>query len=124
MRDLAAYIGAEKIALADARTHDDIIAYTSGLMHVSAAALCMDFHPQMSGAFTAGAFRDCTRIANINPGMWSELLLLNKDPLLKHLDHYIGRLLRLREALAEGDGETLYALLEKAGENKREMLKR
>ncbi|MCL2677813.1 MAG: prephenate dehydrogenase [Clostridiales bacterium] len=124
MHGLAAHIGATKIAVTNARTHDEIIAYTSGLMHVSAAALCMDFHPQTSGAFTAGAFRDCTRIANINPGMWSELLLMNKEPLLQQLDNFAQRLSQVRKALESGDKAALYALLERAGENKREMLKR
>ncbi len=86
MKKMATYIGASRIAVSHPVEHDGIIAYTSDLMHISASGLCMDFHPNMSLAFTAGAYRDCTRIANINPALWTELLLENSENILVHLD--------------------------------------
>jgi prephenate dehydrogenase len=124
MRALAAHIGATRLALCHCDRHDAIIAYTSDLMHIAAAGLCMDFHPDMRAAFTAGAFRDCTRIADINAAAWTELLLANASNTQATLDTYIKRLQSVRDALADRDEKTLFRLLEQAGRNKREMLQR
>lgn len=123
MKELSAYIGS-RCTVSKPELHDDIIAYTSDLMHLSATALCMDFHPEMNSYFTAGAFRDCTRIANINPVLWSELFLMNDEYILPHLATYIEYLQKLETAIKEKDKEELYRLLEQARVNKLEMLKR
>ena len=124
MRALGKAIGATRIAVSEPELHDDIIGYTSDLMHISATALCMHYHPEMTSAYTAGAFRDCTRIANINPELWTELLLTNADKTLPHLDTYIEYLTKMQEALRQNDAQTLYDLLDLAGTNKKEMLDR
>jgi prephenate dehydrogenase len=93
-------------------------------MHISAAGLCLDFHPEMTLAHTAGAFRDCTRIADINADAWTELLSANKINVLNALDAYIGGLGAIRDAIAAGDKQSLRALLNKAGGNKRDLLTR
>ncbi len=124
MRALGKAIGATRIAVSEPELHDDIIGYTSDLMHISATALCMHYHPDMTSAYTAGAFRDCTRIANINPDLWTELLLTNADKTLPHLDTYIDFLMKMQNALRQNDAKTLYELLELAGTNKKEMLDR
>lgn len=123
MEELAEHIGA-RAALCDPALHDDIIAYTSDLMHLSATALCMDFHKDMDSRFAAGAFRDCTRVANINPGLWTELFLLNGESILPHLDAYIDSLSQLGEAIRKEDGKELQRLLTIARDNKKEMLTR
>jgi prephenate dehydrogenase len=124
MRELAAYIGASRVAVSPPDEHDSIIAYTSGLMHIASAGLCVEYHPGMTSAFTAGAFRDCTRVADINAAAWTELLLDNRAHTLSRLDGYIGSLQKIREAIASSDEKSLSALLERAGKNKREMLTR
>ncbi|GHV17025.1 prephenate dehydrogenase [Clostridia bacterium] len=124
MRDLARYIGATKVAVTEPSKHDEIIAYTSDLMHVSAAALCINFHCDMSGAYTAGAFRDCTRVADINAAAWAELLTSNRENTVAALDKYIGDLVRIRGEISENNSEKLCEILRIAGENKREMLTR
>jgi prephenate dehydrogenase len=124
MSDVARHIGATKLAVAPAGLHDQIIAYTSDLMHIAAAALCMDYHPGMTSAYTAGAFRDCTRIGDINAEAWTELLMGNSDNTVSVLERYMGRLSEVRDALREGDAARLTALLELGGANKRAMLGR
>jgi len=124
MRELAGYIGVTRLAVSPAGIHDEIIAYTSDLMHISAAGLCLDYHRSMSSAYTAGAYRDCTRIADINAEAWTELLMANRLNTMEYLDRHIGGLEKIRECLAERDDKGLYELLEIAGQNKREMLKR
>jgi prephenate dehydrogenase len=124
MRELAEYIGAARLAVVPPAEHDAIIAYTSDLMHIASAGLCIDYHPDITPAFTAGAFRDCTRVADINAGAWTELLLDNREHTLRRLDGYIDSLRRIRDALKDGDEAGLFSLLERAGTNKREMLTR
>lgn len=124
MKELAAHIGATKITVTDYRRHDEIIAYTSDLMHIASAGLCVDFHPDLTSAFTAGAFRDCTRVADINADAWTELLLSNGPNVVNALDRYLDSLSRMRRALTDRDDDALHDLLERAGHNKREMLRR
>ncbi|MDR3075761.1 MAG: prephenate dehydrogenase [Synergistaceae bacterium] len=124
MKEVAGYIGATRLAVAPPHEHDAIIAYTSDLMHIAAAGLCAEYHPGITSAFTAGAFRDCTRVADINAGAWAELLTDNRAHTLACLDRYIDSLREMRGALAAGDEKKLRAILERAGENKREMLTR
>lgn len=122
MLALAAYIGAKHTAVTDPEMHDDIIAYTSDLMHISAGALCMNYHPETTKAYTAGAFRDCTRIANMDAGLWAELLICNSEKIVPHLEGYIQNLLLIQNAMREQDLEQLQALLERASNHKKELL--
>ena len=126
VQELALHIGVNsaRMAVAPYDKHDAIIAYTSDLMHIAATALCMDYHPDMSSAFTAGAFRDCTRIADINAPAWTELLMSNRDHVGAALDSYIAALVYIRQALAQQDSAGLCALLARGGENKRGMLQK
>ena len=124
MQELGKYIGATKIAVANPELHDDIIGYTSDLMHISATSLCMHRHPDMTSAYTAGAFRDCTRVSNINPDLWTELLLTNAHGILPHLNRYIDDLQKMKQAIETGDANALHELLALASKNKKEMLTR
>ncbi|MDR0615825.1 MAG: prephenate dehydrogenase [Synergistaceae bacterium] len=124
MRDMASYIGAARVAVCPPDEHDSVIAYTSDLMHIASAALCVDYHPGMTSAFTAGAFRDCTRVADIDAEAWTELLMDNREFIKDRLDRYISNLSAIRGALEEKDGRKLFGILSHAGKNKREMLKR
>ncbi|MDR1927826.1 MAG: prephenate dehydrogenase [Oscillospiraceae bacterium] len=122
MRALAGYIGATRLSVVGPEEHDQLIAYTSDLMHVAAAGLCLHPQPGINPAFTAGAFRDCTRIADINAAAWTELLLDNRANTVARLEQYMEDLSALRSALLENDAPRLHALLCQAGENKRDML--
>ncbi|MDR2670610.1 MAG: prephenate dehydrogenase/arogenate dehydrogenase family protein, partial [Oscillospiraceae bacterium] len=124
MRAMARHIGIAHLAVAPPDRHDAVVAYTSDLMHIAAAGLCMDYHPEITSAFTAGAYRDSTRVADINADAWTELLLGNRAHTQVWLDRYIENLRRVSAALADGDADALHALLARAGQNKREMLQR
>ena len=119
--EMAHYIGATRITAADCGEHDRIIAYTSDLMHLAAAGLCLDFPHAMNRAYTAGAFRDCTRIAKINPKLWTELFLSNRENVILEIDRYQNSLNRLRTAIETNDAAALSALLKTASENKEAM---
>ena len=119
--ELAQHIGAARIAQAGPEEHDALIAYTSDLMHAAAVGLCVHPHPGFDPAFTAGAFRDCTRVADINAGAWTELLMDNRKNTAGALGTYIEDLQAMREALLNEDRQALHALLQTAGDNKRRM---
>ena len=121
IREMAHYIGATRITQATPEEHDSVIAYTSDLMHIAAAGLCLDYHPEMNRAYTAGAFRDCTRIACINPELWTELFLANRENTVNEIGRYIESLLRLKDAIDSNDAEELQALLSQVRENKQTM---
>ncbi|MBQ9756948.1 MAG: prephenate dehydrogenase/arogenate dehydrogenase family protein [Clostridia bacterium] len=118
VREMAKFIGATRITESAPEEHDSVIAYTSDLMHVSAAALCLDYNSKMNRAYTAGAFRDCTRIANINPQLWSQLFLENKDFLLEELDTFLSSLSKFKSAIEASDKQALIRLLSSVRENK------
>lgn len=122
MKEMAVHIGATRLAVVSPELQDDIIAHTSSLMHIASAGLCLDYHPEMTSAFTAGAFRDCTRVADINAAAWTELLMDNRLHALERLDNYIDNLGLFRKALDEFDNQALFGLLKEAGDNKRKML--
>lgn len=122
VQDMAKHIGCARIETVDYIKHDEIIAYTSDLMHIASAGLCLSYHSDLTLTFTAGAFRDCTRIADINADAWTELLLANKDCVVDCLDKYIDDLKNMRESIAQNDNTKLHELLTRAGDNKREML--
>jgi len=121
MRELAQYIGAARVAEADAQAHDALIAYTSDLMHAAAAGLCVSPPSGFDPAFAAGAFRDCTRVAGINAGAWTELLMDNRANTAKALARYIEDLQAMQAALENENRPALHALLQTAGDNKRWM---
>ena len=121
LHELARHIGAARVAEAEAPAHDALIAYTSDLMHAAAAGLCVRPHPDFHLAFTAGAFRDCTRVADINAGAWTELLMDNRENTAAALGRYVEDLQAMQRALLEEDRGALHALLQTAGDNKRAM---
>lgn len=118
LKSVAKYIGATRITQASPEDHDSIIAYTSDLMHISAAALCLDYNKKMNRAYTAGAFRDCTRIAHIAPELWTELFIANSEYTVAEIDRFITSLNRLRTAISEKDAKLLTEMLSEVRENK------
>ena len=88
-----------------------MIAFTSQLAHVvSSAYVKTPLAPKHKG-FSAGSFRDMTRVARLNENMWTELFLENDDLLLRETELLIGQLTEYRDALKSRDEEKLRSLL-------------
>lgn len=121
LTELSRYVGAGRICVNNAEDHDRIIAYTSDLMHISATSLCAVHPGDMTMAHTAGAFRDCTRIANINPTLWTELFMQNARHILPVLEEYISHLTTFHTALKEKDKVFIHDFLDHSSKNKKEM---
>lgn len=118
VEEMAEYIGCRRSVRCDTQTHDDMIAYTSQLMHVVAAALCDSPYLKRSADFSAGSLRDCTRVALINAPMWSELFCENADALCARIEEFEESLDKLKTAIREKDFDGLCGLLAAARENK------
>lgn len=99
--------------------HDRVVAYTSQLPHVLACAYVMSPRCGEHKGFSAGSYRDVSRVADINSPLWAQLFLENRESLCGELDELMKNLSRLRERIAAGDREGLTALLEQAGAIKR-----
>ena len=95
-----------------------MIAFTSQMPHILSNAFIKSPTALEHRGFSAGSYRDLTRVAWLNPGMWTELFLENRDNLLFELDAYIASLTQYREALEAKDEPWLYQLLEEGKERK------
>lgn len=104
-----------------AADHDRMIAFTSQMPHILSNAFIKSPTALEHKGFSAGSYRDLTRVAWLNPGMWTELFLENRENLLFELDTYIGSLTQYRDALANQDEETLYRLLDDGKKRKEEV---
>jgi len=99
-------------------THDRIIAYTSQLAHVVSNAYVKSPTAALHHGFSAGSYRDLTRVARLNEDMWTELFLENRVPLKAEVDGLIERLTRYSAALGENDAAALHGLLKEGREIK------
>ena len=104
-----------------AADHDRMIAFTSQMPHILSNAFIKSPTALEHKGFSAGSYRDLTRVAWLNPGMWTELFLENRENLLFELDTYIQSLTQYRDALANQDEDTLYRLLDNGKKRKEEV---
>ena len=99
--------------------HDRVIAFTSQLAHVVSNAYVKSPTAQEHHGFSAGSYRDLTRVAHLNPAMWSELMYDDAENLVFELDTLIKSLQGYRDALASGDRTRLQDLLAEGDRIKR-----
>lgn len=105
-------IGCEGVVVTNAEKHDRIIAYTSQLAHIVSSAYIKSPTSAEHVGYSAGSFRDMTRVAKLNPDMWTELFLENRVNLLHELDELIIHLNEYRNALDSDNASELNVLLE------------
>lgn len=101
--------------------HDRMIAFTSQMPHILSNAFIKSPTALSHKGFSAGSYRDLTRVAWLNAPMWAELFLENKENVLSELEFYIHSLCSYRDALAKEDYDTLTALLEEGKRRKEEV---
>ncbi|MGN0833598.1 MAG: bifunctional chorismate mutase/prephenate dehydrogenase [Kiritimatiellia bacterium] len=111
LKAIFAEIGFARFVVTDPAHHDEMIAYTSQLAHVVSSAYVRD---PLSGShlgFSAGSFQDMTRVATVDPDLWTDLFLANREPLETVLARLIDRLSEYQAAIRGQDAETLRRLL-------------
>jgi prephenate dehydrogenase len=121
IRALAEKIGFGRIIETDPKTHDRVIAYTSQLAHVVSSAYVKSAAAGEYVGYSAGSFADLTRVARLDPKMWTELFLENKENLAAEIDNLMEHLAQYRDALKAEDAKVLSRLLGE-GRDKKDML--
>ncbi len=119
VHDLLSPCGFGSFSVTSPREHDRLIAFTSQLAHVVSNAYVKSPTAQAHRGFSAGSYRDLTRVAHLNAPMWAELMMSDAAYLGKELDVLIGNLARVRDALAAGDAAELERLLAEGDRIKR-----
>lgn len=114
-------VGFRGISVTTAEEHDRVIAFTSQLPHVVSNAFIKSPTARGHRGVSAGSYRDLTRVAWLDPAMWSTLFLENKDHLLQEIDWLQQELARYRQAIAEDDVPALCALLDEGRRLKEEI---
>jgi prephenate dehydrogenase len=104
-----------KVHIMEARLHDRIVAQVSHVPHLAAAALLnVTRGDRQAMMMAAGGFRDTTRVASGNPGLWEDIVLSNRKYIIAELDKLISELQAMQRAVADGDRIRLRAGLEQA----------
>ena len=108
-------------SVSTAEEHDEMIAFTSQMPHIVSNAYIKSPTARNHKGFSAGSYKDLTRVAWLNPQMWSELFLSNRENILKELDLYIQSLAQYRDAIENMDEDRLIALLDEGKKRKEEV---
>ena len=101
--------------------HDRMIAFTSQMPHIVSNAYIKSPTALEHRGFSAGSYKDLTRVAWLNAPMWAELVLNNRDHMLLELKTYIQALQAYETAIENNDFDTLVALLDEGKRRKEEV---
>lgn len=118
IKALLVKIGFKSVTVSSPEEHDRIIAYTSQLAHIVSNAYVKSPNAEVHKGFSAGSYRDLTRVAKLNPAMWTELFMENRDNLAMEIDYLITELQKYSDAIKDGDRATLTNLLEEGSKIK------
>lgn len=113
--------GFGSFSVTTAEDHDRMIAFTSQMPHILSNAFIKSPTARNHKGFSAGSYKDLTRVAWLNPQMWAELFMENKQHVLFELDYYLESLQAYRNAIADNDMDALVALLEEGKKRKEEV---
>ncbi len=114
--------GFGRCVVTTAENHDRMITYTSQLAHVLSNAYIKNPAALEFSGYTGGSFQDLTRVAKLNPAMWTELFFHNREALIHDCDILIEELSRYRAALADGQPSEMFRLLKEGSDLKEKLL--
>ena len=117
-KELFLSIGFGRVRFSTPQEHDEMIAFTSQLAHIVSGAYVKTPLAAKHKGFSAGSFRDMTRVARLNEDMWTELFLENADLLVPQVEALIDRMCEYRDALKAKDADQLRAILKEGREIK------
>ena len=121
VKALLAPVGFNRISVTTAEDHDEMIAFTSQLAHVVSNAYIKSPTAGLHKGFSAGSYKDMTRVAWLAPEMWAELFLENKDFLMAELDTLMANLRQYQDAMVHNDLPGLVRLLDEGRKRKEEV---
>ena len=111
LKEMLAPVGFARFVVTDPAHHDEMIAFTSQLAHVVSSAYVRDPLSSSHAGYSAGSYQDMTRVATMDPDIWTDLFLANREPLCAVLDGLMTRLSAYRDAVCAGDSESLRRML-------------
>ena len=111
VKEMLVPAGFGKITVSTAKEHDKIIAFTSQMPHIVSNAFIKSPTAREHNGFSAGSYKDLTRVAWLNENMWTELFFDNKENIVKELDFFIDEITKYKEALLEDDRDKMVELL-------------
>lgn len=120
-KDALAPCGFKSFSVTTAESHDEMIAFTSQMPHILSNAFIKSPTALNHKGFSAGSYKDLTRVAWLNPSMWSELFLSNKENILHEIDLFSESLQHYRDAIATDDSDLLIKLLDEGRKRKEEV---
>ncbi|MFA5148741.1 MAG: prephenate dehydrogenase [Candidatus Omnitrophota bacterium] len=106
-------LGAGRIVIKSPEEHDRIVAQISHLPHIAAAALVNSASDE-SLEFASTGFRDATRIAASDPGIWRDICVTNRKEIVRALDNYARNLAKIKKLVKDGSGAKLRRELERS----------
>ena len=121
VKELLAPAGFSRFSVTTAEQHDEMIAFTSQLAHVVSNAYIKSPTAGLHKGFSAGSYKDMTRVAWLAPNMWAELFLENKDYLMTELNTLIDNLRQYQKAMERDDLPGLVHLLDQGRKRKEEV---
>lgn len=121
VKEAMAPCGFGSFSVTTAEEHDRMIAFTSQMPHIISNAFIKSPTAGSHKGFSAGSYKDLTRVAWLNPEMWAELFLENRDNLLTELDVLVDNLTKYRNALDARDRQELTRLLDEGKKRKEQV---
>jgi len=121
IKTLLAPVGFGRISVTTSDEHDAIIAFASQMPHVISNAFVKSPTAPRHKGYSAGSYRDLSRVAQLDPNMWTELFLENKDFLLHEFENFLSAISEYKNALESGNAEKLRELLAAGSRIKREV---
>ena len=118
IKEFSLSLGFSSVVVTTAEKHDEIIAFTSQLAHLVSSSYIKSPTANQFMGFSAGSFRDMTRVARLSSEMWSQLTVENKDFLVAEIDNIINSLNQYKCALQAGDVNKMKELLEDGNQKK------
>ena len=113
--------GFGRFSVTTAEAHDEMIAFTSQLCHVVSNAYIKSPTAGRHKGFSAGSYKDLTRVAWLNADMWAELILENRENMLREMDVILDNLTKYRDAIAADDFLALRDLLQEGRQRKEDI---
>lgn len=111
-------LGFNHVQISTPEEHDKMIAFTSQLPHVLSSAYIKSPSSLRHKGYSAGSYKDLSRVAKLNETMWTELFMLNRDNLVEEIDGVVDRLMQYRDAIKNGNEKKLWNLLHEGTERK------
>ena len=121
LKSILVAVGFKSVTITTGEEHDRIIAYTSQLAHVVSNAYVKSPNAKVHKGFSAGSYKDLTRVAKLNPRMWTELFMENRENIASEIDGIIAELKKYSDAIKNNDEKELERLLEEGSRIKSEV---